>query len=188
MQMRITTIGRGRMGGGLARLWENAGHRVTRLGSDGGDVSDAEVVLVAVPGHSIAEALGRVTGFSGQVTLDATSIRADQKGNRDGAFPSLAHQIKSIIGGPTAKAFSSVHAAIFDEIAAQRVKPSNLFAADAEARVTAENLIIDAGFDPVFVGDLDSGARLIEDHAPLVRAIAVELGPSFYRIARPGDL
>ena len=53
--MRITVLGRGNVGGGLADLWERAGHQVTRLGHDGGDVSDADVVLVAVPGGAIAE-------------------------------------------------------------------------------------------------------------------------------------
>jgi hypothetical protein len=32
------------VGGGLADLWERAGHQVTRLGRDGGNVSDADVV------------------------------------------------------------------------------------------------------------------------------------------------
>ena len=35
--MNITTIGKGNIGGGLGRLWENAGHNVTNLGSEGGD-------------------------------------------------------------------------------------------------------------------------------------------------------
>ena len=35
--MRITTIGRGSIGGTLARLWTAAGHQVTALGRDGGD-------------------------------------------------------------------------------------------------------------------------------------------------------
>jgi predicted dinucleotide-binding enzyme len=47
--MNITVIGKGHVGGGLARRWERAGHAVTRIGRDGGDPSDAEVVLVAVP-------------------------------------------------------------------------------------------------------------------------------------------
>ena len=59
--MKITTIGRGNIGGGLARRWERAGHEVQTLGSEGGDASDADVVLVAVPGAAIAEALGKVT-------------------------------------------------------------------------------------------------------------------------------
>src|SRR5207245_1831953 len=36
-QMRIVTVGRGNVGGGLADLWERAGHQVTRIGRDGGD-------------------------------------------------------------------------------------------------------------------------------------------------------
>ena len=62
--MRITVIGRGNVGGGLARLWEAAGHDVTRLGREGGDVSDADVVLLAVPGDAVAEALDGVPPMS----------------------------------------------------------------------------------------------------------------------------
>ena len=57
VQMKITDYGRGNVGGGLADLWERAGHEVTRLGRDGGDVSDAEVVLLAIPGGAVAEAM-----------------------------------------------------------------------------------------------------------------------------------
>ncbi len=35
--MRITIIGRGRVGGGLARLFRAAGHEVDALGRDGRD-------------------------------------------------------------------------------------------------------------------------------------------------------
>jgi predicted dinucleotide-binding enzyme len=61
--MNITTIGRGNVGGGLARRWEKAGHTVTQLGRDGGDASDADVVVVAVPSGQIADALGKVRGL-----------------------------------------------------------------------------------------------------------------------------
>src|SRR4051794_2603322 len=40
--MRITTIGKGNIGGGLAGFWRGAGHEVTELGRDGGDASDAD--------------------------------------------------------------------------------------------------------------------------------------------------
>jgi predicted dinucleotide-binding enzyme len=49
--MRIAVFGSGNVGGGLADLWERAGHQVTRLGRDGGDVSAADAVLLAVPGE-----------------------------------------------------------------------------------------------------------------------------------------
>lgn len=81
--MNITVIGRGHVGGGLARLWEKAGHEVRTLGRDGGDASDADVVVVAVPGNLIAEALSGVTGLNGQVTIDATNLYSA----RDTAFP-----------------------------------------------------------------------------------------------------
>jgi len=41
--MDMVTFGRGNVGGGLADLWERAGHQVTRLWREGGDVSDADV-------------------------------------------------------------------------------------------------------------------------------------------------
>ncbi|MER6910391.1 dinucleotide-binding protein [Streptomyces sp. NPDC000594] len=182
--MRITVVGRGRVGGGLARLWTDAGHTVTALGRDGGDATGADAVLVAVPGRAIAEALGRVSGLSGRTTIDATNIYRE----RDGSFPSLSHQIKSIVGGPTAKSFSTVFATTYERIPAQRVGPSALFACDPEARGITEQLIRDAGLDPVLIGDLDPGARLLEDSSGLTRAIAAHMGPFFTRYAPPGEL
>ena len=68
------------------------------------------------------------------------------------------------------------------------MRPSNLFAAEDEAREVTERLILDAGYDPVHVGGLDQ-ARALEDHLALVFAISqAGLGPFFYRIAKPGDL
>jgi predicted dinucleotide-binding enzyme len=43
--MKITVIGRGNVGGGLAELWEKAGHEVSRIGREGGDASEAEAAL-----------------------------------------------------------------------------------------------------------------------------------------------
>ncbi|WP_328505616.1 dinucleotide-binding protein [Streptomyces sp. NBC_00391] len=182
--MDITVIGRGRVGGGLARRWQQAGHQVTALGREGGDACDAEVVVVAVPGDAIAAALGKVTGLAGQVTVDATNLY----GTRDETYPSLSHQIKAVIGGPTAKSFSTVFAAAYEQIDAQRVVPSNLFAAEPGAKEVTERLIRDAGFDPLYVGDLDPGARLLENSSALTRALAAQIGPFFYRYGRPGDL
>ncbi|WP_405800229.1 dinucleotide-binding protein [Streptomyces sp. NBC_01506] len=182
--MNITVIGRGNVGGGLARLWAGADHQVTGLGRDGGDASNADVVVVAVPGHSIAEALSKVTGLDGQVTIDATNLYTA----RDDAFPSLAHQVKSIIGGPTAKSFSTVFASAYDRIAEQRVTPSNLYAAEPGAKAGTEQLIRDAGYAPLFIGDLTPGARLLEDSSGLTRALAGQIGPFFYRYAAPGQL
>jgi hypothetical protein len=63
----------GNIGGGLARLWEQAEHNVTTLGRDGGDASGADVVFVAVPSGSVSEALGRVSGLEGKIAVDAAN-------------------------------------------------------------------------------------------------------------------
>lgn len=182
--MKIAVIGRGNVGGGLADLWEQAGHEVTRVGRDGGDVSDTDVLLVAVPSDRIAEALGNVTGAQGKTTIDATNAF----GGRDESYPSLAHQVKELVGGPVAKAFNINFAAIYDEIANQRTRPSNLFVADDGAREVTEQLIRDAGYDPVSAGGLEN-ARALEDHLALVFAVnQAGLGAFFYRYAKPGEL
>ena len=63
-----------------------------------------------------------------------------------------------------------------------------VFAADEDARSVTEQLIRDAGYDPVSVGGLEQ-ARALEDHVALVFAInQAGLGPFFYRIAKPGEL
>src|SRR5215212_10631779 len=73
-EMKVAVVGRGNVGGGLADLWETAGHEVRRIGREGGDVSDAEAVLVAVPGAAIAEALDNVRGIEGKTVIDATNL------------------------------------------------------------------------------------------------------------------
>jgi predicted dinucleotide-binding enzyme len=181
--MKITVIGRGNVGGGLADRWEKAGHTVTRLGHDGGDASDADAVLVAVPSSSIADALGKVSGLQGKIVIDATNAF----GGRNEEFESLAHEVKSIVGGPVAKSFNANYANQYDRIDEQRVRPSNLYAAEDKAREVAEQLIRDAGYDPVSVGGLEN-ARALEDHIGFMGAIRAELGAFFYRYAKPGEL
>lgn len=182
--MRIAVIGRGNVGGGLAKKWRDAGHDVQELGREGGDASDADVLLVAVPGGEIANALGKVTGIEGKPTIDATNaVRG-----RNEEFESLAHEVKSVVGGPTAKSFNLNFARIYDEIGAQRVPPSNLYCAEDEAREVTEQLIRDAGYEPVYAGSLDA-ARMLEEHLALLFAInQAGLGPFFVRYASPGEL
>jgi 8-hydroxy-5-deazaflavin:NADPH oxidoreductase len=181
--MKIVTIGRGNIGGGLGRLWRNAGHDVTELGRDGGDASDADVILVAVPSSEITNALRSVSGIEGKTAIDATNAF----GGRNEDYQSLAHEVKAVTGGPVAKSFSANYAAIYDEIPNQRVPPSNLYAADEDAKHVVEQLSRDAGFEPVSAGSLDN-ARLLEDHLAFMSAVSQGLGRFFYRYAKPGEL
>src|SRR5215212_12423 len=101
--MNIAVIGRGNVGGGLADLWERAGHALTRIGRDGGDVADADAVLVAVPGGEIDQALSNVSGIEGKTVIDSTNLIGDDP--PDG-FASNAEYVKSRTSGPTAKSFN----------------------------------------------------------------------------------
>jgi len=118
------------------------------------------------------------------VTIDATN--AFRGRNED--FESLAHEVKSIVGGPIAKSFNLNFASIYDEIRAQRVPPSNIYCGEDEARELTERLIRDAGYVPVYAGGLEN-ARLIEDSLALLFAVnQAGLGPFFVRYAKPGEL
>src|SRR4051812_25514895 len=110
-RMKITTIGRGTIGGNLARLWTAAGHEVTQLGRDGGDAADADVVLLAVPGGAVPAALAAGRGLDGKVVLDATN----RLGGEDPptGHASIAEYVGATTGGPTSKAFNLNFGALF---------------------------------------------------------------------------
>jgi predicted dinucleotide-binding enzyme len=183
--MRIAVIGRGNIGGGLGDKWERAGHDVRRIGRDGGDVSEADAVLIAVPGRAVADALDNVTGIDGKIVIDATNLVGAQP--PDG-FASNAEFIKSRTGGPTAKSFNINFASLFGRVGEARSAPSNLWCGDKEARDAVERLNRDAGYEPVYAGGLEN-ASVQESFLKLVFAIAQGgMGPFLYRIAPPDEL
>jgi len=177
--MRITVVGRGKLGSGLADLWERAGHQVTRLGRDGGDVSDADAVLVAVPGGAIADAFGRLRGFEGKTVIDATNL---YNVSPPGGFASNAEFVKSRTKGPTAKSFNVNFASLFGRLGEARARPGNLWCGDEEAREVVEQLNHDAGYDPVRTGPLESAAAQ-EALIGVIFGIAEGIGPCVYRFA-----
>ena len=182
--MRVAILGRGNVGGGLARLWEKAGHEVSAFGKDGGDAGTAEVLVVAVPSGFIKDAFAKVTGFEGKAAIDATNAF----GGRDQSFPSLAHEVKSITGGPVAKAFNVNFATVYDDVASQRTRPSNLWCGDDEVREIAEQLSRDGGYEPVAAGSLGNARALEEFVMPFAAASESAGGPLLYRFAGPGEL
>jgi predicted dinucleotide-binding enzyme len=179
--MNITTIGKGNIGGGLARLWERAGHDVTTLGHEGGDASGADVVLVAVPGGSASDALAMVSGLEGKIAIDTENAFA----GRNEQYESFAHEVKAHTNGPVAKAFNANFAALYDRIGEAQARPGCLFAAEEDARDVTEQLIRDAGYEPVSLGGIEN-ARALEDFVPGVLG-KIEIGRTFYRFAPPDD-
>ena len=180
--MKIAVIGRGNVGGGLADLWETAGHELTRIGRDGGDVSEADVLVLAMPGPAIADALEAVTGVEGKTTIDATNLIGTSAPE---GFPSNAEFAKSKTGGSTAKSFNINFARLYDQIAAADVPPGNLWCGDEDARPVVEQLSRDAGYEPIYAGGLENAAAQ-ESFIQLVFAVVQGgMGPFFYRMAPP---
>jgi hypothetical protein len=182
--MKIAVVGRGNLGGGLAEFWEKAGHDVTRIGKDGGDVSDAEAVLVAVPGGAVADALDRVQGLEGKTVIDATNLVGAEPPT---GFESNAEFVKSKTNGPTAKSFNLNFARLYDRLGEAKSTPSNPWAGDEEARATVEQLIRDAGYEPVYAGGLEN-AKTLEAGIKLFFAISQASSPFVYRMAPPDQL
>jgi 8-hydroxy-5-deazaflavin:NADPH oxidoreductase len=183
--MKIAVIGRGNVGGGLADLWERAGHELRRIGREGGDVSEAEAVLVAVPGGAIAEALDNVQGIEGKTVIDATNLWGVDP---PAGFSSNAEYVKSRTNAPTAKSFNTQFALLYDRIGEASSTPSNLWSGDEEARQVVEQLNRDAGYEPVYAGPLENAAAQ-ENFLKLLGGISQGgLGPFLYRMAPPDQL
>jgi predicted dinucleotide-binding enzyme len=168
----------------LADLWEKAGHDVTRIGKEGGDVSEADAVLVAVPGGAIEAALENVRGLEGKTVIDATNLFG---ADRPSGFRSNAEFVKSRTNGPTAKSFNVNGARLYGELANARSKPGNLWTGDEEARDVVEQLNRDAGYEPLHGGPLEN-ARAQEEFLAIWVVISNQIGPFFYRMAPPAEL
>jgi predicted dinucleotide-binding enzyme len=65
------------------------------------------------------------------------------------------------------------------------VRPGCLYAADEEAREVTEQLIRDAGYEPVSLRGARERARALED---FVTGVFVKVSPIFYLFAAPGEL
>src|SRR5215211_1082217 len=183
--MKIAAVGRGNVGGGLGDLWEKASHEVNRIGREGGDVSDSEVVVVAVPGGMIAEALDSVRGMEGKMVVDATNLVGTDP--PDG-FSANAEFVKSRTNGPTAKSFNTNFAALYERIGEAHSTPSNMWSGDEEARQVVEQLNRDAGYEPAYAGSLENAAvqeTFIKITAGIRRG---GMGPFLYRMAPPDRL
>ena len=177
--MKIAVVGRGNVGGGLGDLWEKAGHEVRRLGREGGDVGDAEAILIAIPGAQVEGALKTVKGLEGKTVIDATNLVGALP---PGGFDSNAEFIKSKTGGPTAKSFNLNFASMYGNIAGAGAAPGNIWCGDDEAREVVEQLNRDAGYDPIYPGSLETSG-LQETSLQLLFAIAQGgMGQFFYRV------
>jgi predicted dinucleotide-binding enzyme len=121
-----------------------------------------------------------VTGLEGKIAIDTENAFA----GRDEQYESFAHEVKTHTNGPVAKAFNANFAALYDRIGEASATPSCLYAAEDDARDVTEQLIRDAGYEPVSLGGIEN-ARALEDFVP---GVLGKVGRVFYRFAPPEEL
>ena len=164
--MRIAVIGKGHIGGTLGSKWRAAGHDVVYGARDGsgqgpggapvrsiGDALEAaEVVLLAVPGQAVSDVLtGQGAVLAGKVVVDAV--------NRMGA-PEFDSRALIAAAAPSARYVRAFNSLGWENFADPIPGANLFFAADPEARATAEELISAVGLEPAFVGDATATATV----------------------------
>jgi len=190
--MRIGIIGTGKIGGALAKLWVDAGHRVmlssrhpenlrplaTSLGICAGTPKDAatfgEVILLAVPLGAIPE-LARDLSRSlvGAIVLDTTNAYTKRDGDlaretSRHARGSAGWAAAKFPGSRWVKAFNTVYFQVLEKEAHRKGDRIGIPLAgdDAQALAIASQLVRDAGFEPVIAGPLARG----KEFEPQMRA------------------
>ncbi len=164
--MRVAVIGKGNIGGTLGTKWRAAGHEVVYGARDGsglgpgeapvrsiGDaLNDAEVVLLAIPGQAVPDVVNEHgAALAGKVVIDAV--------NRMGA-PEFDSRALIASAAPSARYVRAFNSLGWENFADPLPGTNLFFAADAEARVPAEELISAVGLEPVFVGDAAATATV----------------------------
>jgi 8-hydroxy-5-deazaflavin:NADPH oxidoreductase len=187
---KIGFIGAGKMGGGLARLWATAGYKVMLSARDLGPVKElaaqigpnaqvgtpaeaaafGDVVVVTVPFAALPQ-IGKdyASQLKGKIILDTCNPSL----KRDGEMAQEALDKGTGVMDPIylpgtrlVRAFNTTGAGYLTPIA-ERTGPKfgvPLAADDKQALKVAEQLVQDAGFEPVIVGGLSSAQRFDLGH------------------------
>lgn len=199
--MNIGIIGSGNMGGGLGKLWAEAGHRIMfsysrsprkleelagRAGANAqaGSPEEAarfgDVVALTVPWGQVEDALRSAGSLDGKILLSTVNaLNRDLSGLEIGHTTSAAEEVAKLApGAEVFEAFTSVFAPLLS--AESRIfsgkKASVFYCGDgAAARKAVDGLIEDAGFEPVDAGPLVS-ARYVEPFGMLMIQLAYGMG------------
>ena len=172
-EMQIAMIGAGHIGATLGKKWAAAGHsvwfglrepadpRYAELQTTGKVVSvsealaPAELVLLALPGGSVAEfARNHAAGLTGKIVVDATNnLRAEMMNG----LSLLAQQVP---GARLARAFSTLGWENFENPTIGGEQVDLFFCGDATVRAQVEDLIRAMGLRPVYLGGVDQAGVL----------------------------
>jgi hypothetical protein len=160
--MRIAVIGKGNIGGSLGSKWRAAGHDVVYGARDGsgegpggapvrgiGDaLKDADVVVLAVPGQVVADVVTEHgAALASKTVIDAVNRIGAPEFDSRAIIADAAPQTRYV------RAFNSLG---WENFADPMPGTNMFFAADPDARATAEELIKAVGLEPAFLGDANA--------------------------------
>ena len=164
--MRIALIGTGKIGGTLGEKWQQAGHEVVygsrNPGADGprgalavsiGEaIAGAQVVVFAIPGAAVEAVVAEHgAALAGKVVVDAT--------NRVGQ-PVVNNRAEIVAAAPDAQYVRAFNTLGWENFAEPLANADLFFAADPEARTTAELLITAVGLRPQYLGGAEAVATV----------------------------
>jgi predicted dinucleotide-binding enzyme len=180
--VKIAVLGAGNVGSGLARLFERAGHevRVSTRETVAETAAFGELVVLAVPATAAIGALAEAGSLAGKVLVDATNPLGE------GAATN-ADIVRAAPGARVVKAFNTLFAGTYNELAGFDIPPSHVYCGDDRAaKELVAQLLHDIGLEPVDAGGLDVAPSL-EAFALMMIGIAYRegRGPFFYRFERP---
>lgn len=175
--MKIAIIGSGNVGGALAQQWIKAGHTVligakfplsdkniqlaTKIGEDRftsveSAAKQCEVILIATPTTAIFDIIEQMGDVSGKILIDATNAVRQKPVPYDTIYHALADKTK----GKVVKCFNSTG---FENMQNPNYHGEKLdmFMAgdDEEAKQTAKQLALDAGFGACW--DFGKGDKVV---------------------------
>jgi predicted dinucleotide-binding enzyme len=198
--VKIGIIGAGKMGGTLAELWAKAGHEVmissrhpeelkaqaqsigpkAHVGTTKQAAAFGPVVVIAMPYGKWPEISDEIKALTvGKTVIDLTNPYPD----RDGPMAALARKETTGIANPKylpgahlVRAFNSIIWTNLRDLAHRAGEPVAIPVAgdDAAAVALANQLIKDAGFEPVMVGPLSEAKRFDVDTPTYVKVLTAK--------------
>lgn len=190
--MKIAVIGSGNVGSALGKAWTRAGHEVVfgvrdAKGTNSADgsktapvpqaIRDSEVVVLAVPSQAVPDVIKQFDNWPSKILVDCTNPLTKDLELAQGFNTSAAEQTASLAkSAKVVKAFNTTGAGNMENTKYDG-KPITMFFAtdDAAVQKVGEQLVRDAGFEPVFAGPLKQ-ARYLEPLATLWISMAVKYG------------
>jgi predicted dinucleotide-binding enzyme len=172
-KMKIAIIGKGNVGGALARGLGRSGHELRSVGHDVAGAREAaawgDVVILAVPFAALDELVHEIgSALTDKTVIDVTNALGPDRNLAVGFTTSGAEELqKKLPKAHVIKAFNTVFAQHMDTGHVDGQALSAFVAGDNErAKTTVLELAREIGFDAVDVGSLKS-ARSLEPLALL---------------------